>query len=200
MNESEIDALDRFWQIISDEEDYIRQYGHYAFPEWKEKWHQALEDCYAEIRPLLEAVSQHQMFQGLPGNLNPFTAENYHHALTLVLNPPERWFGNIGVLNSVEYLELKKSAESELAFIQGKSQTASVKVISSPFDELNDTEIIILTTMDSETPYTWKEIAVRAGYGYDVVRKYSKGLRDRNLIKKLGSRGFIRVCELPAGL
>jgi len=197
MNESDIEALDYFWATISEEELYIRQHGHYGCSGWEDMWHPKLEDSYSSIRDLLEPVMQRRIFRDLPGQMNPFAADNSHHALMLVLNPPEKWFGNIGVLNSPEYLALKQAAREEIVVVSPTSETDSANANSSHFEDLNDTALTILAAMDTSDPRTLKEIAEKSGYPYDVVRRYSKPLQDKHLIKKLRSRGFIRLCDAP---
>ena len=138
----------------------------------------------------MSPVTRRGMFHSLPGELNPFDADNYHHALVKFLNPPERWFGNVGVLCSPEYLVLKQAVTEEEKVI---SQTPT----DSPLDGCNDTEIAIPQAMDDQNPKTWKEIAVKAGYGYVNVRKYGKRLKNAKLVKAIASRGFIRLIRLP---
>lgn len=197
MNDADVEALDDFWRTISRNEEFIRLHGHHGCPDWENKWHQDLEDAYARIRPLLSSVTQRQIFHGLPGNLNPFDAENYHHALIKFLNPPERWFGNVGVLGSAEYLMLKRAAEEEeTAVAQFSHADVTAESATSSLEDLNDTAITILESMDLQQPRTWKEIADQSGYPYDVVRRYSKKLQESKRVKKIGQRGFVRLIRL----
>jgi len=199
MNDSDIDSFDEYWRTVSRNEEFIRQYGHNACMDWEDKWHQDLEDAYSRIQPLLSPVTQRRMFHQLPGELNPFDADNYHHALAKFLNPPERWFGNVGVLCSPEYLALKQAVAEEVkAIYQTPTADVSPETTDSRLDGFNDTAIAILQAMDDQNPRTLKEIATKAGYGYDNVRRYSKRLQNANLIEMIESRGFIRLIDLDS--
>lgn len=138
------------------------------------------------------------MFHGLPGDLNPFEAENFHHALITFLNPPEHWFGNVGLLRSSEYLELKRAAEAEeRAVAQSSPSDIIAETMDSVLEGLNETAITILQAMELHEPRTWREIANQSGYSYDVVRRYSTPLQKTKRIRKVGQRGFIRLVRLP---
>lgn len=199
MNDVEVTKFDDYWRTITRNEEFIRQHGHHGCPDWEDKWHRDLEEAYSLVRPLLASVTERRMFHALPGDLNPFEAENLHHALVLVLNPPERWFGNVGMLRSPEYLTLKQGAEDEERRLARAGQVAAATedaLIDDPLEGLNDTAWHILHAMDRKVPRRWGEIGKRAGYSEDKVRQYSTLLQDKQLIKKT-PRGFIRVVPLP---
>ena len=153
MNSDNVQRFDEYWRTITRNEDYIRQYGHHKCPYWEDKWHQDLEDAYLQVRPLLASVTERRMFHGLPGGLNPIEAENYHHALVLLLNPPELWFGNLKVLCSPEYLAVKREAENEERSVARTSPYA-LRVVHSPdpVAGVNDTAWDILHAMDRVEP------------------------------------------------
>ncbi len=197
MDSDDVQRFDNYWRTITRNEEFIRQYGLHKYPNWEDKWHQDLEDAYLQVRPLLASVTERRMFHGLPGGLNPFEAENYHHALVLILNPPELWFGNVGVLLSPEYLAMKREAENEERSV-AETSPADPTVITSPglLEALNDTAWNILHAMDRIEPLRWKEIGQRAGYSEEKVRQYSTKLQEGQLIKKT-PRGFIRIIPLP---
>ena len=200
MDDASVAALDDFWRTISRKEEFICQYGHYGCPDWDDKWHLDLEDAYSRVRPLLNSMTWRRMFHRPPGDLNPFDAENYHHALVKFLNPPERWFGNVGVLHCQGYLAWKRAAEEEeSAVAQSSAADAIAEAITSPLDDLSLTEITILKAIDLQMPRYWKEIARRAKCSHDVVRRYSTSLQMAKLIKKVGTRGFVRLVRLPEG-
>lgn len=202
MPRDEIEEFDNFWRVVTQCEEFIDQYGHYADPHWESKSlsnatserefrrRDLLGEAYERVRGLLRAISKHKMVHDLPGGLNPFKADNFHHALILFLSPPERWFGNIGVLHSPEYQVLKRKVEAEQSTIEDMSSTDLTKLAS---DDLNQTAIEILEAMDA-TPRTWHVIAQKAGYESATVRKYSTELQEAGLIRKT-ARGFIRVIK-----
>lgn len=196
MNDADVAKFDAYWRTITGNEDFIRQHGHNGCPDWQDKWHHDLEDAYSQVRPLLASATTRQMYRGLPGGLNPIEAENYHHALVLVLNPPEQWFGNLGMLSSPEYLALKRRTEEEEERLHAHPVAAVEEARANPFDELSDTAMEILQAMDDKEPQRWKEIARRADYSEDKVRQYSTELQNKNCIKKT-RRGFIRTVSLP---
>lgn len=197
MNSDNVQKFDEYWRTITRNEDYIRQYGHHKCPNWEDIWHQDLEDAYLQVRPLLASVTERRMFHGLPGGLNPLEAENYHHALVLLLNPPELWFGNLKVLCSAEYVTLKREAENEERSVAGTSPDAR-RVVNSPdpLAGVNDTAWEILHAMDRVEPRRWKQIARGANSSEDKVRQYSTELQLKQLIKKT-PRGFIRLVPFP---
>jgi hypothetical protein len=197
MNSENVQKFDDYWRTITRNEEFIRQYGHHKCPYSEDKWHQDLEDAYLQVRPLLASVTERRMFHGLPGGLNPFEAENYHHALVLILNPPELWFGNLRVLCSPEYLALKQEAENEERSVSRTGPgTLSVVTPQDPLESVNETAWDILHAMDQAEPRRWKEIAKEAGYSEEKVRQYSTELQEMQLIRKT-SRGFIRIIPLP---
>lgn len=196
MSDTQVAATSEYWWAITNNEAFIRQYGHNAFPAWEDKEHPDLMQAYERVEPFLKSISRKRMFYGLPGELNPFPAANYHDALVLFLNPPERWFGNIGVLTSPEYLALKRRVvEEESAIAHSLAVEAST---SSPLDGLSDTVLTILQAIDMKSPFTWDEIATKSGYTHDLVRRYSRRLQEAHLIKKIDRRGFVRLIELPS--
>lgn len=193
----EVTKFDNYWRTITRNEEFIRQWGHNACPDWEGKWHQDLEDAYSHVRPLLVSVTKRRIFYGLPGDLNPFEAENYHHALMLILNPPERWFGNTGMLRSPEYLALKRRVEEEggSPVQQHPAIAAAAKLSADNLEGLNQTELKVLKAIDAEKPQTWEEIGKRAGCSADSARKCSTKMQDAKLIRKT-TREFIRLVPL----
>ncbi len=111
MNETE--SSNFYWSAVSQTEEYIQTYGQHSCADWEGRSHQDLVNANLKVQPFLKAVSKRRMFYNLPGNLNSFAAENFHDALIQVLNPPERWFRQLEILSSPEYLALKKGAEDE---------------------------------------------------------------------------------------
>lgn len=198
LNANEVAAIDEYWRAITRNEEFIQQWGHNPRPELEGRWHQDLEDAYSQVRPAISSVSRPRMFHGLPGGLNPLVAENAHQALMLVLNPPERWFGSVGMLNSPEYLELKRAVTAEENAVATSSQNhGSSDADTAPLEGLNDTAIALLQAMNRQEPRTWREIAQKSGYAHDVVRRYSTSFQRKKLIKNIGNkRGFVRLVRL----
>ncbi|WP_437202107.1 hypothetical protein [Planctomicrobium sp. SH664] len=199
MNDVEVTKFDDYWRTITRNEEFIKEHAHHGCPDWQDTWHKDLEDAYHQVKPLLESVTARRVYCDLPGDLTSIDAENYHHALVLVLNPPERWFGNMAVLRSPKYLELKRAAaEEERTVARSFPTERSTEAVPSLLERLNDTAITLLESMDLQAPLSLKEVADRAGYTYDVVRRYSKPLQEAKLIKKVGQRGFVRLIRLHA--
>ena len=187
MDNDDVQRFDNYWRTITRNEEFIQQWGHNLRTDWRDRWHQDLEDAYLIVRPLLVPVTRSRMFHHLPGGINPFEAENYHHALMLLLNPPERWFENA----------LKREAENEELLATGTGLAAPAMVTSPGlFDGVNDTAWDILQAMDRIEPRRWKEIGRLAGYSEDKVRQYSTELQEKQFIKKT-PRGFVRLVTLP---
>jgi hypothetical protein len=140
------------------------------------------EEAYVRVRPFMTSMIRPRMFGDLPGELNSFDAENYHHALVLFLNPPERWFRQIAMLGSPPYLALKKAVEEEDAVINSLQLPLNVERERPDLSSLKDAELAILKAMDGigGTPRSWKKIALESCYEHDVVRRYSASLQERN--------------------
>ena len=204
MSDSEVDAFDDYWRTISLNEEYIRQWGHNSCPTWEDKWHQDLEDAYTRIQPLLSSVMRRRMFHDLPGDLNPIVADNFHHALVTLLNPPERWLGSVGVLKSPEYVAIKQGAKEEeksisIGALEVTGSTASVpeaKVLT--LADLNKTQMKIVKALDRKSPRTWTEVAARTKLRENTVGKQSRFLKNAGMIAKVPNRhGFLRLVPLP---
>lgn len=106
------EAFDYFWMTICCNEEYLSTYGQHQCLDWEEKSHPTLRDAFCEVQKHLQPVSRHRMFDG-PGDIERFSAHSYHEALIGVLNPPERWFRQLWVLNAPEYLALKAGAKAD---------------------------------------------------------------------------------------
>lgn len=188
MIDSDVEAFHDYWQIILRNEEYLRQWGHNARPTRELELHQDLEDAYTRVQSLLSSVTRHRLFTDLPFDHHPFAAENFHHALVKLLNPPENWFERVGVLTSPEYVAIKRGAVEEEKGIEQSNLVALLKKLTS-------FQMNILKAMDDQ-PKTWSEIAGKAELDHDDVRKHSTFLKTHKLIEKTG-RGFIRIVPLP---
>jgi len=200
MVDSDVDAFDDYWRTISRNEEYIRLWGHNACPTWEDKWHQDLEDAYTRIQPLLSSVTRRKIFHDLPDGLNPFDADNFHHALVKLLNPPEFWFGRVGVLTSPEYVAIKRGAVEEekgicLGAIEVSGPTASVPAATVlTLDDLNTTQRKIVKALDRKAPRTLADVAHRTKLEVNTVGKQSTFLQDAGMIQKVPKRrGFLRL-------
>jgi hypothetical protein len=204
VTDSDIVAFDDYWRIISRNEEYLRQYGLNADANWEEKWHQDLEDAYTRVEPQLSSVTRRRMFHDLPGGLNPLDADNFHHALVKLLNPPECWFGRVGVLTSPEYVAIKRGAAEEekgicLGAIEVSGPTASVPEATVPtLDDLNTTQRKIVEALDRKAPRKLAEVARRTKLEVNTVGKQSTFLQKAGIIQKVPKRrGFLRLTPLP---
>lgn len=106
-----IDAFDDFWATIYSNEEFLKDYGHHPNSGWGDDTCRDLVDACNQVQPHLNLVSEKRMFDG-PGDLR-FAALNYHEALVLVLNPPHRWFRELWMLKSPQYLDLKAGARAD---------------------------------------------------------------------------------------
>jgi hypothetical protein len=192
MNDTEVAKSNEYWLTITRNEEFINQYGHNAFSGWEDKEHLDLVQAYEGVRPYLESISRKRMFYGLPGELNPFPAENYHHALVLFLSPPERWFGNIGVLTSPEYLALKQGAEKEES--ECYSHRGRPEEPAKQPDDLSPAEQAIYAVIDA-TPRMGPEIAKRIGTAIDPdnIRRDLSQLKKRGHIGHRHGQGYFRL-------
>lgn len=172
------ELFDDYWRAISRTEDFICQYGHTADPFWESRSSGDLLTAYESVRPILKDVSCARLIHHPPGCLSPFAADNVHHALVLVLNPPERWFGQIGILDSDEYLALKASTESE--------ELLSIQLRKLP-DGVRD--VYKAVTFD---PLVGDEIAGKVDVHKDNVRRYLSQLKKAGLIQHIPGAGYFR--------
>ncbi|QDU09797.1 hypothetical protein [Gimesia aquarii] len=106
-------SFNDFWRTIDLNEEYLQIYGQNAVPDWENLSYRDLEEAYENVKPSLEQVKSGQLVHFLPKGMNSFTAENFHKALVIFLNPPERWFGKLWVLDCEEYLNLKNLVVKE---------------------------------------------------------------------------------------
>ena len=188
MTDADVEAFDDYWRIILRNEEYVRQWGHNPRPARVLELHQDLEDAYTRVQPLLSSVIRQRLFSDLPFGHHPFAADNFHHALVKLLNPPENWFERVGVLTSPEYLAIKQGAADEEKGIEEAN-------ISAVLTNLTGFQMAILGVMNDQPMY-WKEIARIADLDETEVRRQSKFFQNHNLIAK-HSRGFTRTVRLP---
>ena len=123
-------CFEKFWDFVAACERNYRTEGHTGFypPDMVGDFCIAeFHDVYDQIHPWLKKFHKRRMFS-LPVCLRhhpgPITAETGHQALLFFLNPPEALHGELGVLDSAEYLEMKKIACDELAYAQRQWQAA----------------------------------------------------------------------------
>ncbi|GAB4150529.1 MAG: hypothetical protein Tsb009_25390 [Planctomycetaceae bacterium] len=178
MQTDHAELFDDYWRTITRTEDFICQYGHTADPFWESRSNVDLLTAYEAVRPFLKDVSCPRVTHHPPGRLPPFAADNVHHALVKVLNPPERWFGQIGILDSDEYLALKKSAESE-------------ELLSTQLQRLQEAvrEVYKAVTFD---PLVGDEISKKVDVNPDNVRRYLSQLKKDGLIQHIHRVGYFR--------
>ena len=110
-------SLGAFWSLVRQIERRILESSHRPCPlEIDDLWNSEFEDVYEAIHPLLVCISWSQLFNrvsSLPHLRGPFEAENAHQALMFQLNPEEAMYGDISLLETKEYVALRKLAEAE---------------------------------------------------------------------------------------
>lgn len=117
--------LEEFWVHVANAEQDVREYGHRGRlpPDWHgDLWSDELSNAYDAISPYLRKVQKDRFFRvpnGLAFRTVPIKAETAHQALMYFLNPPEELHGEPGVLESVEYKQLKSEAMAELHQLDG---------------------------------------------------------------------------------
>ena len=180
------------------------QWGHNARPTRELELHQDLEDAYTRVQPLLSSVTRQRLFADLPFGHHPFAADNFHHALVKLLNPPENWFERVGVLTSPEYVAIKRGAVEEekgisIGAIEVSGPTASVPESTVlTLDDLNTTQRKIVKALDRKAPRTWVDVARRTRLELNTVCKQSAFLQKEGMIGKVPKRrGFLRLIPLP---
>jgi hypothetical protein len=206
MTDDEREAFERFWQLIQLNEEFVLQHANAPCPDASERWDEELEAAYERIKPVLQPLARNRFFSAPPGlvaRAGPFVAETSHQALMFLLNPPEALFGHICALSSPEYLAIRKEAQEELRQIQdvtaaGSADKTEVRLdgISKPgahIDgvDLNQTQKDILKAVDS-TPRRGEDVALKAGYGHELVRRHLPTLMRLGLVKHKHRHGYYR--------
>ncbi len=176
------ELFDDYWRAITRAEDFICQYGHDADPSWDCRSNRDLLTAHEALCPILKYVSPRPMIRNLPGGINAFAAENFHYALVMVLNPPERWFGQIGMLDSSEYLALKKDVEEE--------QSRLVSLVTQ-LERLSDDVRKVFEAVTSE-PLVGDQIARKVDVHPDNVRRHLSLLKKAGLIQHVPRVGYFR--------
>jgi predicted HTH transcriptional regulator len=112
--------------------------------------------------------------------------------LVLVLNPPERWFGSMGMLRSPEYLELKRGAELEENAIE--TDRTRPEESRQRRNDMSPAEQIVFDVID-DTPRQGPEIASRISVKIDAadIRRYLSQLKKRGYIGHLKGQGYYRL-------
>ncbi|MEZ5941158.1 MAG: hypothetical protein R3C18_07190 [Planctomycetaceae bacterium] len=119
------EAFAEFWIVVRRNEEYLKMYGQHEIPQWEDLKHDDLVEVYGNVQKHLSPVCSERMFDG-PGGEDRFYAQNYHEALVEVLNPPERWFRQLWMLNSPEYIALKKGAKDDEDRLLNRTQPLQI--------------------------------------------------------------------------
>ncbi len=115
-----IDSFDKFWNFVAKAEQDIQQNGHLGrMPpdSHDDPWDDEFAAAYDVVEPQLQKFRETRFFKvpaGLAFVPGPFTAETAHQALMFFLNPSTQLYGELGVLDTPEYLAIKESAMQEL--------------------------------------------------------------------------------------
>ena len=204
MTDEERHAFEQFWRLVQLNEEYVLQYANAPCPDAGERWDEELATAYERIKPILQPLAKNRFFSGPPGLIGqtgPFMAETAHQALMFLLNPPEVLFWHIEVLSGPEYLEIRKEAEEELRQIQNRTvagsaekrgippEVGSQSVVQAGDVPLNQSQKEILAAVDS-TPRKAQDVATKAGYSYDLVRRHLPTLKRLGLVKHNGDEYY----------
>ena len=129
MTMTAVEAFEMYRRLIWANEEYLKDYGTFENPYGGDPSNLELEKAYHQVQPFLTSISHNRMFNA-PGCSFPFSAQNYHEALMLILNSPEYWFGQLWVLNCQEYLALKDGCihEEKWVFSQELSMSAKPEI------------------------------------------------------------------------
>ena len=110
-----------FWTQVRQIERRICETGHRPCPADVEGvWDCDFEDAYEAIQPILVCIRKPRLFSGVssfPHQRGPFEADNAHQGLMFQLNPEEAMYGDASLLESTEYRELRKQAETEVEML-----------------------------------------------------------------------------------
>jgi hypothetical protein len=116
-----VEAFEAFWTEVDRAESHVRQCGHVGWhPDYRDEESVPLTLAYVAIEPFLRPLSTRRLFR-VPHDargMNPYVASNAHQALMFFLNAPKALFGQVGLLRSAEYLEIKREAHEELRQLQ----------------------------------------------------------------------------------
>lgn len=110
-----------FWTLVRQIEHRVRENGHQIRRRDVDGiWNWEFEDAYEAVHPSLVCISRTRLFNGvssMPHRRGPFEADDAHQALMFQLNPEEALYGDLSLLESTEYLDLRKQAEAEVELL-----------------------------------------------------------------------------------
>jgi hypothetical protein len=182
-------ALASYWSAINRCEEFIRENGHYLDPHWESRSSNQLELAYKSVKRHLRPISEPRLIRKFPGEVKPFWADNFHHALILLLSPPHRWFGQIGVLDRNAYQQLKRKARSEERDLVKREPLTNS--IAAAIDELTESERSVYKAV-GKRPALGKTIGNKVDVHPDNVRKYLAKLTKLGLIRHIRGKGYAR--------
>jgi hypothetical protein len=126
-------AVNLFWSFVATFELDIRQNGHRGrMPPCclDDPWNEEFAQAYELLAQHLKRFRQLRYFKvpaGLAFFQMPLLAETAHQALMFFLNPAFGLYGEMGVLDSPEYIAIKEAAMAELEQHQAARLKAKVK-------------------------------------------------------------------------
>lgn len=127
-------AVDRFWILVERMERDVRENSHRGrLPPccMGDPWDEECAQAYELLAPHLKRYRRPRYFQ-VPADLaffhGPLRVETAHQALMFFLNPAGELYGEMGVLDSPEYIAIKKAAMAELE----QHQAARLKAKAKP--------------------------------------------------------------------
>jgi len=183
-------AFANYCSAIDRCEEFIRENGHYPDPHWETRSNKHLELAYKNVKRHLRPITEPRLIRKFPGELKPYWADNFHHALILLLSPPHRWFGQIGVLDRRAYQQLKQKARREEKDLLRRKPLRSS--ITAAVDALMESERKVYEAV-SDSPALGKAIGKKVGVHPDNVRKYLAKLKNLGLIRHIRGKGYVRI-------
>lgn len=115
-----LDVFDVFWGHVQEAERNVRENGHRGRlpPDcYGDPWDEDFAAAFEAVKRYVRKFRRDRFFPvpaGLAFRPGPIRAETAHQALMFFLNRPEELHGEMGVLDSPEYLAIKSEALKEL--------------------------------------------------------------------------------------
>lgn len=166
------EAFAVFWDHVRDEKLVILQNEHKGrvTPDClSDTWNESFERAYLGIRPHLKKYRSLKTFpvpSGVMALPSPIQAENAHQALMYFLNPGIHLSGEIGVLDSREYLSIESKAMDEEQRLDDKSIVPKSSEIQK---ELADLASTLFEAAETGQPLKKQELADKLEWDMNKV-------------------------------
>ncbi|NLX97851.1 MAG: hypothetical protein GXY83_16935 [Rhodopirellula sp.] len=210
-----VDVFEVFWDHIRRAEQDVRRNGHLGRlpPDCSnDPWDADFAAAYEAVKRYLRKFRRDRFFPvpaGLAFRSGPIQAESAHQALMYFLNKPDELHGEVGVLDSTEYVAIKAEAIKELE-LRDKARRPRLKT-DAPVSSQDARMLASLTMLQAFVmehhfpaggnvvcePLTLKQIVAKFGWSQSTATRRMKKLFPRK--EKGDPEGMAAYNKLFAG-